>query len=276
MAVLAKIEENLDKAPSLKGALVLSDVQERFIANYQAVTGKKDGENRFQSELFAYLDIISEKPDLQKLPRFQHFKAVIRAATTGLSFRDNKLYIMPGPNSTIKIQSSPHGKREQLEMMADVKMVPEPQLVLKGDEFVYDKLNNKIEKHTSKNLDPKWDDIIASYQRIIWKDGTVTDVVVTRSELENARKKTKTKSDDSPWNTWPGEMCKKVATNRAFNRYHQYPDNIITYGADNDKHDEADTTDIEHQVQQEVKTGEQVEAKVQGKTDSETEQFLNS
>lgn len=241
MAVLAKIEQELSSAPSLKAALTLAVVENRFVANYQAVTGKTDGHNKFQSELLAYLEVISEKPDLMALERFQHLKAVMKAGTTGLSFRDNKLYVMPGPNKTIKVQSSPAGKREQMEMMPTVKKVPEAQLVLEGDVFKWDKANDKILSHEVKTLEPTWDNIVAAYQRVYWKDGSYNDVVVLKSELVKARSKSRTKSEDSPWNTWTPDMCKKVATNRAYRLYHKYPDNVVTLGADEDKHTTVDS-----------------------------------
>lgn len=250
---LAKLEQQLTAAPSIKAMFQIETVQERFISNYEAVTGKKDGVNRFSSEVFAYLDIISEKPDIANCDRFQHFKAIIRSATTGLSFRDNKLYIIPGPNKTIKIQSSPAGKREMLEMMEDILQVPEPQLVMKGDKFQHDKMNNRVVEHiaTEKSaVETTMDNILAAYVRIVYKDGRIIDTVVYHPDLVKARAKTKTRSEDTPWNVWTGEMCKKVATNRAFRLYHKYPDNVVTFGTDDDKHEtEADTTDVEHTVQ---------------------------
>ena len=170
MSNLKKIEEQLNAAPSVRHAMQFPFVQERFIANYQATTGKKDGEARFQSELFAYMEIVNEKPDLAKADRFSHFAAIIKAGTTGLSFRDNKLYVMPGPNNTVKVQSSPAGKREMMENMPDIKAFPEAQLVMKGDLFVVDKLSGQVIKHESTDKSStdtsKLEDIIASYQQV--------------------------------------------------------------------------------------------------------------
>ena len=107
---LAKFEDKLAQAPSLKAMFQLEEVEARFLNNYQLTTGKGDGKIRFQNCVFAYLEVIAEKPDLAKLERFQHLKAIVTAGRTGLSFE--KLYVMPGANGTIKIQSSPAGKRE--------------------------------------------------------------------------------------------------------------------------------------------------------------------
>lgn len=252
MSQLKKIEEQLERAPSIKAMLQIDFVQERFIANYQATTGKTDGPARFQSEAFAYMEIISEKPDLAALPKFQHFAAIIKAGTTGLSFRDNKLYVMPGKNKTIKVQSSPAGKREMMENMRTVKRFPEAQIVLKGDLFIEDKLNGVVIKHETTKETAKeatLDNIVCAYQRIYWADGTVNDIVVPKADLLKAKAKSPAQSEASFWAQWPGEACKKVATNRAYSRHHKYPDNLITYGVDSDKEEEA-TVDAPHEVVQ--------------------------
>lgn len=249
MSNLKKIEEQLVKAPNLKSMLQLDFVQERFVANYQAITGRNDGPARFQSEMFAFLEIIHDKPDLAKADRFSLFAGIIKAGTTGLSFRDNKLYVMPGKNNTVKVQSSPAGKREMLERMPEIKQCPEPQLVVKGDKFIVNKLNGVILTHesTEKSVEAKTlDDIVASYQRIIWTDGHINDVIVLHQDLIKARAKSPAQSEQSFWATYPGEAAKKVATNRSYRLYHKYPDGLITFGKDQDKEEE-DTQDVVHE-----------------------------
>jgi recombinational DNA repair protein RecT len=243
MSAIQKIQNELAGAKSIKDALTLPLVQDRFIKNYAAVTGRKDGENKFQAEVFAYMEVINEKPDLQNVDRFYHFAALVKCATTGLSFRDQKLYVMPHGKG-LKVQPSPAGKREMMEMMADVKKVPQPQLVMKGDDFVEDKLNGTIVKHISNwPLDgkPTLNDILASYIRVYWKDGTITDVVVPQADIIKAKNKSKAQSEAAAWGQLPGEMAKKVAINRGFRLYHKYPDNVVTFDANDDK--EEDTSD---------------------------------
>ena len=243
MSNLKKIEEQLNNAPSVRHAMQLSFVQDRFIANYQATTGKKDGEARFQSELFAYMEIVNDKPDLARADRFSHFAAIIKAGTTGLSFRDNKLYVMPGPNNSVKVQSSPAGKREMMENMPEIKSFPEAQLVMKGDIFTVDKLSGQVIKHENTDKSSvdtsKLDDIIASYQQVCWKSGVVNSVILYKSDLLKAKSKSKAQSEAGFWAQWPGEACKKVATNRAFRLYHKYPDGIVTFGKDEDTTEDA-------------------------------------
>jgi len=232
MSQLAAFDQKLAQAKNIKEVLQIPEVKERAIKNYQATTGRTDGENRYEQERFAYLQLIVDKPDLAKVDKFYHFGAIVYALTTGLSFRDNKLYVIPNGNG-LKIQSSPAGKREMLEMMPNVKSAPQAVLVMKGDLFVHDKANHKVIKHetTEKSSESmKLENIRAAYQRINYKDGSYIDTVVYYDDLVKAKSKSKAKSDQSFWNEWPGQACEKVATNRAFRLYHKYPDNVVLIG----------------------------------------------
>lgn len=252
MAVLAKVEEQLNKAPNLKGMFQLDVVQERAIKNYEGTTGRKDGQNRFESEVFAYMELMAEKPDLAKLDRFQHFKAIVKVMTMGLTLRDQKVYVMPGKNNTIKVQSSPAGKREMMERMPEIMKFPQANVVYKGDLFRYDYVNKVVLQHesTDKSPDPDkvtLDQILFAYQRIYWKSGPmlIEDVLVDKTKLIAAKNKSTMKSG-GPWFEFPADMCRKVATNVAFTLYHKYPDNVVEFDKGEDTAD--DTTDVEHAV----------------------------
>lgn len=242
---LATLDQKIQQAKSVKDLFLLPDLRDRFIKNYEAVTGRKDGENRLEQERFAYLQIIAEKPELQQADKFYHFSALVYAGTTGLSFRDNKLYVIPNGKGGLKVQSSPAGKREMFCMMPDVAEAPEATLVMVGDLFVEDKLTKTVKVHEStkdSKEDPTVDNIRAAYQRIIYKNGKIKDVIVYKADLLKAKAKTRAKSEEGFWQQWPGEACKKVATNRAFRLYHKYPDNVVLYG----NQDDEDTRDITH------------------------------
>jgi hypothetical protein len=239
MSALAQIENKLNNSPSLKAALMENFVEERFVTNFEAVTGRKDGKTKFQSTFLSYMERIAEKQELVKASRFSHFAAIVKIGRMGLPLE--KLYIMPDGHGGIKVQSDPAGKRLQLEMMEDIEEVPEPQVVFKGEEFVHDKLNNIIKEHKSKGDPIKFtlDDILCSYVRIKKKNGKIIDVVVYHQDLTKAKAKSPAKSDQAFWNTFPAEASKKVAINRAHGRYHNYPDNVVSFGDD----DESDDTD---------------------------------
>lgn len=234
---IATLDQKIAKAQSVKELFSLPDVKDRFVKNYEAATGKKDGENRLEQERFAYLQLLADKPDLAKVDKFYHFAALVYAGTTGLSFRDNKLYVIP-TGTGLKVQSSPAGKREMFCMMEDILEAPEATLVMVGDLFIEDKLSKCVKQHEStkdSKEEIKLENIRAAYQRLIYKNGKVKDVIVYKDDLLKAKSKTKAKSDEGFWAQWPGEACKKVATNRAFRLYHRYPDNVVLYGKQEDE-----------------------------------------
>jgi hypothetical protein len=241
---LKEMENALTNAPSIKSALTMDFVKDRFVKNFEAVTGRKDGSSKFEAELFAYMELLEDKPDLKKVDRFFHFSAMVKAGTTGLSFKDNKLYVIP-KGGGIQVKPSPAGKREMLEMMKDIKRVPEPQLVMTGDKFVYDKLNNVIKEHISTDKTStkiNLDNIFASYTRIMWRDNTIIDVVVYHDDLVKAKAKSPAQSEASFWAQWPGEAAKKVSVNRAFRLYHKYPDNVAPIMREENDHDDDSIT----------------------------------
>lgn len=244
MGQLQKLDEKIAALKSVNEVFSLPDVKDRYIKNYEAATGRKDGENRMEQERFAYLQILQEKPDLQKVDKLWHFMALVYSATTGCSFRDNKLYVIPTGNGKLKVQTSPSAKREMLERMANVKRVPETVLVMNGDTFVVDKLNGIVKQHetTPKSAEKiTLENIRAAYQRIYFKDNSIVDVIIYHDEFVKAKSKSKV-ANGGPWVDWPGEMCKKTTLNRAFRLYHKYPDNVVLYGSV----DEEETQDVNH------------------------------
>lgn len=224
MSGLKKINADLAAAKSVKEALSLDFVKDTFIRNYQAITGRADGSNRFMNETFHYLEIVNGSDKLQKCDRFSHFAAIIKAGTTGLSFgKDGQLYPIPY-GTTVKVQIGAHGKRELLRTMPNVKFVGEGQVILKGDTFAHDKLNNIIVSHVASEKQPKptIDNIVASYVRIAFTDRTV-DVVVYNEDLVKAKNKSRDQNETSAWNNWTVQMAVKVAYNRAYKLYYSPP-----------------------------------------------------
>jgi len=261
MSNLKKQEQALVQARSVKEALQVGFVRERFIKNYESITGRKDGDNRFQAEVFHYLELIQENEKLKNADRFSHFAAIVKAGTTGLSFgKEGQLYpILYG--NIVKVQIGAHGKRELLRRMPNVKHIGEGQVVLKGDEFKHDKANNKILVHipTDKEVPLTLDNIRAAYFRIIWKDNEFTDIVVYHDEIVKAKSKSKMQSEQSTWNTWPGQMSVKVAYNRGYKLYYSPPqaevEGLKEYESEDDDVDVVVTT-TQDVVHQEVKVEE--------------------
>jgi len=253
MSNLKVMTAELEKTKSVKEALQLGFVQELFVKNYEAITGRQDGENRFRSEVFHYLDMVNDNDKLKNCNKFSHLACIVKAGTTGLSFsKEGQLYVIPY-GDVAKVQIGAHGKRELLRRMPDVKFVGESQLVLKGDTFKHDKLNNKVLEHVTNEKAPAvtLDNIIAAYVRIIFKDNNYVDVVVTHEDLVKAKSKSKQQGEGSVWNQWVGEMAKKLPYNRAYKLYYRIPQTEVTdfkgFDAPDEDNDD-EITDITHQT----------------------------
>lgn len=286
MAVLAKIDEQLAKPATLKGMMQLELVQERGITNYLSASGlpdtpetRKVAQRKFENIVFSYLELMEDKPDLKKLDRFQHLKSVVKIMRFGVPFEH--IYVMPGPNGTIKIDNDPASKRALLEKMPTIERVPEAHVVCKGDVFVFDELNDRITKHekTEKSPEPDkitLDVIMYSYQRIKFKDGHIEDVVINKTKLLKAKSKSPGKSEAAFWGQFPEDACKKVATNRAFRIHHKWPDDVVLFPGEKEeekreaKEEEEEVVEVSHTVEN---AAPMVEAKVTGAS-SEAEEFL--
>ena len=245
---VVRLDQTIAEAKNLKDLFTSPDIVQYAIAGYKATTGRDDGAERYNQERIAYLEIIHQKPELRTAPNFCHFKVMNKVMHSGLSLRDNKLYLQAVKKGDevvdIKVDSSPAGKRELMERMPNVKKFPEAQLVMKGDVFVVDKLNNKILRHEGTDKSETkitLENILYSYQRIIYKDGTSDDVIVPQDDLFKAKSKSKIKGDAGVWGDFPGEAAKKTATNRAYNRFHKFTDRTFKLDA------EDGTTDTSHE-----------------------------
>lgn len=246
---LQMLEQKLQSAPNLKSALSMPIVEQRFITDYKASTQKDDGKARYPSEVLSYMELVSENPALAAAERWQHFQALAKVGRTGLSLRGGgDLYVYPGKNNTIKVEPTPTGRRKQMEAMKEIKRFPEAQIVMKGDTFVHDKLNNIIKEHATtekskpQSNDPTLADVVASYQRIYWKNGTIEDIVVYHGDLLQAKAKSPAQQAGL-WQKFPDEACKKTATKRAHRLYHKYPDGVMTSEIEEE---EEETTDVQH------------------------------
>lgn len=249
---LATFDKQLAEAKNVKEVLALPEVIKRTVQAYNSINKRKDGEGKYQMERDALLEIVYQKPELRGAPSWCYFKVINKVMHNNWSLRDGRVYLQPIKKGDeivdIKVDPSPPLRRQMLESMPTVKEAPEAQVVVKGDIFREDKLNHRVLQHegTDKSVQPDKLDaditkshILASYQRIVYKDGSVKDVVVQHSDLVKARSKSKIKGDGGVWE-FPGEASKKTATNRAFNRYHKYPDNSVVFD------DDDDTAEAEH------------------------------
>lgn len=251
MSQLNALMQKINGAPSVREAISLA--QERWEKNYFLVTGKKDGSLRFQNEFLNYLEIMNEKPDLQKVQdKMQHFAAIMKASHTGLSFRsEGHLYPMV-IGGKIQVRVGAHGKREMLRNMPGMKFVHEGQLVMKGDDFVYSKIEGRITKHETTGKSEHAltiDNIVAAYVRMEFADGRIIDTVVWNDELRKAMDASQNKGPNSVWVKWCGEMCKKVAYHRAKKLHHRYKEGVELIMGGEHNNDEEETQDVSYESQ---------------------------
>lgn len=260
MANLKRMDQALSTAPSVKAAIQLPFVKELVVKNYQSITGRKDGDNYFASQVFDFLSIAAEKPEWKDVDRFSIMGAMVKTASYGFSFQDGFVDLIKY-GKVIKASLNYKGHREQLRQMPTIESVSEAILVLKGETFEWDKANNHVIKHLAGDEESnlKIDNIRYAYVRIKFKDKTQVDVVVTNEELRKAKDKSKMKGEGSVWELWCGEMSKKVAVHRAHKNYYRRPEvNVELALGDFAKDDDEDTTlDVAH-VEEPPKEVEQV------------------
>lgn len=250
MSNLKNMNTALAKAGNVKEVFSLDFVADRVVKNFQAVTGRKDAKNWYESEVLAMMAVFAEKPDLAKCDRMSIWGCMMTAARTGLSIADGHLDLVQYGN-ILKAEPNYKGMRQQLNRMDEIKFINEAQIVLSTDEFVYDRAENRITKHESKGFPPDKitleKDIMAAYVRIEFKDGRKVDVVMYRHDLLLAKSKSKNKAEWGPWNTSPGEMCKKSVIKRAKKVYYKPAPFEIS---DEDLKD-APAVDVDHEVMDE-------------------------
>lgn len=218
MSQLKTINSALEKAKSVKEVFTLDFVSDRTIKNYELVSGRKDGANWFQKEVLAMMEIFAEKPDYAKCDKMSIWGCLMKAARRGMSIAEGDMDLVPYGN-ILKADPNYRGLRKELRRMSEVKFVNEAQVVFKGDEFVHDKILNRIEVHKSKGTPHvvTLDIIEAAYVRIEFTDGRIADVVMNHAALVGALSKSKNKN--GPWVSHTEEMCKKSVIKRA-NKVH--------------------------------------------------------
>lgn len=221
---LQQIKQDLSKAPDMQTAVSYRWVQEKFVENYQNATGRKDGDRRYQQEVFYMKEAARQNPKILETEKFSWYAALINIAASGLSLRDGQVYLIPY-KSTLKAHIGNLGKRERLYRMKSIKEVTEGQVIRENDIFEYDYLNQKINKHLSTEKSGK--KIIGAYCRIIYKDDSIKDVYMDETALDGARAKSK---KPEQWDgLYRAEMCKKSTYGRAYKLYFRDEENEVPY-----------------------------------------------
>lgn len=265
MSNLKRMDHALVAAKTVKEAMQLTFVKELVTKNYMAITGKKDAENYFNAQVFSFLSILNEKPELKECDRFSMLGALVYVASTGLSLQDGHVDLVKY-GSILKAQQNYKGHREQLRTMPSIESVGEGVLVLKGEKFTVDKANNRVIEHLSGEDVPvkSIDDIRYAYVRVTFRtlgnEINYKDVIVSQEDLKRAKSKSKNKGENSVWEQWPGQMCKKVPVHRAWTLYYRKPEaSVIDFDLGAYKDDGEDIIDInvKEEQQAQIETAKQ-------------------
>jgi len=187
---LKALETEIASAKNVKDLLKINVISNRYIANYEAGTGRKDGAEKYEREAFAFMELANNKPEIMNCDKVSIFAGFIKAGLTGLSFSNTRLSVYPRGGKLV-VEPDAHGKKEMMERMATIKKIDEGVVVFNGDVFLVDPHAKKVTKHEQKFPTPaaSKENVIAAYCTIHFSDNTFQDVVMSINEIEKARSK---------------------------------------------------------------------------------------
>jgi phage RecT family recombinase len=241
---IQSLEATFKAIKSVKDLVKLPVVSQRYIANYEAFSGLKDGASRFEREAFALMEIANSKPEIMKCDPFSIFAGLIKTAAYGIPIQSKKWSIYPRGGKLV-VDLDAHGKREALENMPTIKEIETAVLVFKEDKFAYNPKTKQVTTHEQAWPTPpaSKDTVKAAYCVVHFKDGPTRDIVMSISDIEIARSHSP-QPNGSTWTKNYGEMCKKTLYNRAFKELYKLPKTAVIYA----QFEAPETTDVEHQV----------------------------
>lgn len=235
---LTAIQQQIESAKNMKDLLKIEVVSNRYISNYEAGTGRKDGRERYEREAFAFIELAANDDKIQNCDPMSIFAGFIKGAWTGLSFSSGKLSIYPRgvkqKDGTWKdflvVEPDAHGKKEMMERMSNVKRIDEGVVVYDKDTFVIDALNKRVVKHEQAFPVPEANNatVKAAYVTIHFTDGHREEVIMSVSEIEKARLRSK-QQQGMMWKDHYAEACKKTVYNRAFKVHYKLPDTAVAF-----------------------------------------------
>lgn len=226
---LKQLEQQLATAQSVKDILKIGVVSNRYIANYEAGTGRTDGKETFEREAFAFMEISNADPEIMKCDRMSIFAGFIKAGMTGLSFTSGKLSIYPRGGKLV-VEPDAHGKKEMMGRMKEIKKIDEAVVVYNDDVFVVDAINKKVIKHEQSFPVPeaKKETVKAAYCCIHFTDGHREDIIMSIHEIEKARMRSK-QPNGMMWKDHYGEACKKTTYNRGYKVHYRRPETSLAF-----------------------------------------------
>lgn len=260
---IKKLESDIALAKNVKELLKINVISNRYIANYQAGTGRKDGAEKFEREAFAFMEIANSKPEIMNCDKMSIFAGFIKAGLTGLSFSSNRLSVYARGGKLV-VEPDAHGKREMMERMPTIRKIDEAVVVFKGDVFKVDRHAKRVTKHEQEFPTPKAtkENVIAAYCTIHFTDDSFEDVVMSIDQIEIARAKSQ-QPNGMMWGGSYEEACKKTTYNRAHKIHYKVPETAVLFKqyepeetTDSSYQEVADETQLSEVVNEEVKKEE--------------------
>lgn len=242
---IQSLEATFKAVKSVKDLVKLPVVSQRYIANYEAFSGLKDGASRFEREAFALMEIANSKPEIMKCDPFSIFAGFIKTAAYGIPIQSKKWSIYPRGGKLV-VDLDAHGKREALENMPTIKEIETSVLVFKDDKFGYNPKTKQVTMHEQSWPTPvaSKDTIKAAYCVVHFKDGTTRDIVMSIGDIEIARSHSP-QPNGPTWTKNYGEMAKKTLYNRAWKELFKLPSTAVIY----QQFEAPETQDIDHEVE---------------------------
>lgn len=226
---LKKLEQQLAAATNVKDMLKIDVISQRYIANYEAGTGRTDGKETFEREAFAFMEIANADPEIMKCDRMSIFAGFIKSGFTGLPFSSGKLSIYPRGGKLV-VEPDAHGKKEMMQRMKEIKKIDEAVVVFADDIFVIDAIKKLVVKHEQSFPVPeaKKETVKAAYCCIHFTDGHREDVIMSIHEIEKARLRSR-QPNGIMWKDHYGEACKKTTYNRGYKVHYKRPETSLLY-----------------------------------------------
>lgn len=162
-------------------------IQGKFVKLYNSIHGRNNGELILEKEKYHFVRQINDNPGLKECTRLSLYGCFMDVAVSGLSFEGGSqplIYMIPrkvnvGTKESKQYESratlmiSPYGELALRQQAGQIKHADNPVIVYDGDSFECgsDRQGNFV-KHTAQ-VPRKSEKIIASYIRIVRRDGSV-------------------------------------------------------------------------------------------------------
>lgn len=232
------LEQSIAAAKGIKDIVKIDVVKNRHVANYEAVTGRKDGLQNYEREAFALIELANSKPEIMECDAFSIMAGFLRASSYGLPISSGKLSIYPqgvkqkdgSYKQMLVVKPDAHGRKELLMRMPTIRKVDEGVVVYKDDAFTINPKLKLVTKHEQAFPVPKAskDTIKAAYCTVHFTDGHQEDIIMSIDEIEIARSKSK-QPNGQMWAQSYAEACKKTTYNRAYKVHYIAPDTVTLY-----------------------------------------------